>query len=132
MTFSLTATRTDAHGSVAESKATRLTLDTSMAGRMDALNPIELLLASLAACMIKGIERVAPSLDFDYDSVTVALTAIRPATEPRIEEIAYRLEIGTTENDSRLNVLHKNLQKFGTIYNTVSAGTSVHGELVRK
>jgi hypothetical protein len=36
MTFSLSAARTDSHGSVASAKDTHLIIDTSMAGRMDA------------------------------------------------------------------------------------------------
>ena len=32
------------------------------AGRRDAMNPVELLLSALAACMLKGIERVTPML----------------------------------------------------------------------
>ena len=60
MTFDVVSRRVDGHGSVAECKDATLTLDTALAGRRDALNPAELLLAALSACMIKGIERVAP------------------------------------------------------------------------
>ena len=51
-------------GSLATCKDATLTLDTALAGRRDALNPAELLLAALSACMIKGIERVVPMLKF--------------------------------------------------------------------
>jgi organic hydroperoxide reductase OsmC/OhrA len=49
--FFVTARRVDASGSVAACKDATLTLDTALAGRRDALNPAELLLAALAACM---------------------------------------------------------------------------------
>jgi organic hydroperoxide reductase OsmC/OhrA len=58
--FFVTTRRVDASGSVATCKDATLALDTALAGRRDALNPAELLLAALSACMIKGIERVAP------------------------------------------------------------------------
>jgi hypothetical protein len=39
------------------SKEAALTLETALAGRRDALNPAELVLAAFSACMITGIER---------------------------------------------------------------------------
>ena len=56
-------------------KDASLTLDTALAGRRDALNPAELLLAALSACMIKGIERVAPMLKFSFRGVEVRVIA---------------------------------------------------------
>lgn len=129
MTFAVSASRSDAAGSVVRSKETELVIDTSMAGRPDALNPVELLLSALAACMIKGIERVAPTLGIEYDSVDVSLTAHRPVDEARIEDITYRVVVDTNADDNKLALLHKNLMKFGTIFNTVKAGTELTGTL---
>jgi hypothetical protein len=42
---SVDAHRTDAHGSIARCKAAELVLDMDLAGRADAFNPAELLLA---------------------------------------------------------------------------------------
>jgi uncharacterized OsmC-like protein len=64
MRFNVETRRLDAHGSLARCKAAEITLDTDLAGRADAFNPAELLLAALSACIIKGIERVTPILDF--------------------------------------------------------------------
>lgn len=55
--YHVTARRIDAHGSEATTKETRIVLDTGTAGRADAFNPAELLLANLAACTLKGAER---------------------------------------------------------------------------
>jgi uncharacterized OsmC-like protein len=106
-----------------------LVIDTGLAGRTDALNPVELLLASLSACLIKGVERVAGTLGIQYDSVNVALTAHRPDDEARIENITYLITLGTKSDQAKLDLLHKNLMKFGTIYNTVKAGTHLSGEI---
>jgi uncharacterized OsmC-like protein len=78
--FFVTARRVDASGSVATCKDATLTLDTALAGRRDALNPAELLLAALSACMIKGIERVAPMLKFSLRGVEIR--ARRPSGRP--------------------------------------------------
>lgn len=62
--YDIVATRRDAHGSIARCKSAEVLLDTDVNGRTDAFNPAEMLLAAIAACMIKGIERVAPLLHF--------------------------------------------------------------------
>lgn len=54
------ANRIDAHGSALRCKDSEIALETDPVGRSDAFNPAELLPAALAACMLKGIERVAP------------------------------------------------------------------------
>jgi uncharacterized OsmC-like protein len=59
--YAVQARRIDAHGSEATTKEARIVLDTDVKGRVDAFNPAELLLAAVAACMIKGIERVTPA-----------------------------------------------------------------------
>ena len=129
--FQVQAHRVDANGSELTTKEAHLTLDTSIAGRVDALNPVELLLASQAACFIKGIERLAPTLNFDYTGVEVSLEADRPEDQARISQLRYQIEIETKESDQRLELLHKNLKKQGTIYNTISAGTELIGSVAR-
>jgi uncharacterized OsmC-like protein len=130
MTFEVQAKRVDARGSLVSSKEAELVIDTGMSGRPDALNPVELLLAALSACIIKGIERVAGTLGIEYETVNVTLTAHRPVDEARIEDITYVIRIGTEADQAKLELLHKNLMKFGTIYNTVKAGTKLSGAIV--
>ena len=132
MTFQVSAHRTDASSSKVHSKQAEITIDTSIAGRLDALNPVELLLASLSACIVKGIERVADTLGIEYESVDVSLTAHRPVDEARIEDIDYLITIGTNADQDKLDLLHKNLMKFGTIYNTIKIGTNLSGSIVAK
>lgn len=130
--YRVSARRIDAHGSLAETKDARIDLDTDLAGRRDAFNPAELLLAAVSACMIKGIERVAPMLSFELSGVSVSLHAIREDAPPRIVSIDYVIEIDTAEPDRRLELLHTNIRKFGTVSNTVSAGARLEGVVRRK
>lgn len=130
-TFTLSAHRVDERGSVAHTKEAELLLDTGIAGRLDAANPVELLLASLSACMLKGVERHAPVMNFSYTGASINLTASRPEMEARITGIEYVLTINTTESDSKLELMHKNLLKFGTIYNTLHPGTTITGRIER-
>ncbi|WP_224705094.1 OsmC family protein [Devosia aquimaris] len=129
--YSLSAHRDDANGSTALVRDARLVLDTSLAGRLDAFNPVELLLASLAACMIKGVERSAPMLKFAFHGVSVRLTAERQDMQPRVSLITYELFIDTDESEHRLDLLHTNVRKYGTISNTLAQGTALIGTIAR-
>jgi uncharacterized OsmC-like protein len=130
--YRVTARRIDSHGSEAEAKAARLVLDTDMAGRDDALNPAEMLLASLAACLLKGAERVTPMLEFDLRGIEVSLHGLRQDSPPKIVRIAYEIVVDTDESDQRLDLLHRNLRKYGTISNTLAEATELVGAIRRK
>lgn len=125
--YRVTARRMDQHGAVAKAKAAEVVLDTDLAGRPDAFNPAELFLAAIAACMIKGIERVTPMLEFDLRGVEVRLHAVRQDAPPLIVSVDYVLIVDTDESDQRLELLHKNVRKYGTISNTVALATKLEG-----
>lgn len=129
--YSVTAERIDRHGSLARCKDAEIALDTDVNGRPDAFNPAELLLAAVAACMIKGIERAIPLLRFELRSVDVRLHGVRQDSPPKIVAIDYELIVDTDEPERRLELLHANVRKFGTIFNTVSAATKLDGTIRR-
>ena len=104
--YRVSAQRLDAHGSEAHTKDAVLTLDTDIRGRIDAFNPAELLLAALAACMIKGIERVAPMIHFPFRGVEVKLHGLRQDSPPMMTAIDYELIVDTDEDVHRLELLH--------------------------
>ena len=132
LNYSVEARRVDAHGGLARTKAAEIVLDTDLAGRPDAFNPAELLLAAVAACMIKGIERVTPLLKFELRGVEVSLRAERQDSPPLIVSIGYEIVVDSDESDHRLELLHTNVRKFGTISNTVAKATRLEGTIRRK
>ena len=129
--YSVSARRVDAHGSEAAAKEAVLTLDTSMQGRVDAFNPAELFLASIAACMIKGIERVAPMIHFQFRGAQVKLHGARQDAPPMMVSVDYEIIVDTDEDDRRLELLHTNIRKYGTISNTVARATTLEGTIRR-
>lgn len=132
MKFHVESLRLDAHASRATCKQATITLDTDLSGNRDAFNPAELLLAALSACMIKGIERVTPILKFELRGVAVTVDGVRQDVPPRMETIRYTIVVDTDETDQRLNLLHENVKKYGTVFNTVAPGTDLQGVLIRK
>jgi uncharacterized OsmC-like protein len=132
LTYDVTARRVDAHGSLASTKEAEIVLDTDIAGRPDAFNPAELFLASIAACMIKGIERVTPMLNFRLRGVDVHLHGVRQDAPPRMVSIDYELIVDTDESEQRLQLLHTNVRKYGTISNTVAKAVRLEGSVRKK
>ena len=130
--YSVQARRIDDHGSLAMTKHAEITLDTDVKGRNDAFNPAELFLAAVAACMIKGIERATPMLRFDLRGVEVKLHGVRQDSPPKMVSISYEIIVDTDEDDHRLDLLHKNVRKFGTISNTVAEAVQLEGVITRK
>jgi hypothetical protein len=45
--------------------------------------------------------------------------------------VDYELIVDTDESDRRLELLHMNVRKYGTISNTVAAATVLTGRIVR-
>lgn len=132
MKFHVTSKWVDSRSSVSHCKNAEISLDTALDGNPDAFNPAELLLGALSACMIKGIMRVSPMLDFKLTGIEVVVSGVRQDVPPKMESIDYEIIVDTDESDDRLELLHKNVKKYGTVFNTVSAGTKLDGVLRRR
>ncbi|WP_332693385.1 OsmC family protein [Devosia sp.] len=130
--YSISAERVDTAGSTATVRQAVVPLDTSLAGRADAFNPAEMLLAALAACIIKSAERALPVLGFDMRGMSVQLHAVRQDAPPQIVSIDYLVTVDTDESDHRLDLLHKNIRKYGTISNTLTLAVALDGRITRK
>jgi uncharacterized OsmC-like protein len=131
LSFDVRANRIDDQSSVAFCKKTSINLDTNLAGSTDAFNPAELLLAALSACIIKSIERITPILKFNIKKVEVKIHGIRQDVPPKMESINYTILIDSDESDHRLELLHENIKKFGTVYNTIAPNTLLTGSIIR-
>lgn len=88
-------------------------------------------MAALAAGMIKGIERVIPMLKLELRGVEIFLLGMRQDVPPKLESIDYEIRVDSDENDHRLELLHENVKKFSTIFNTIAPGTQLKGVLHR-
>jgi uncharacterized OsmC-like protein len=91
--------------------------------------PAELLAAAFTACLLKNLERASAMIPFRYESAEVDVTARRQDAPPKFVEIAYEIRIVTDEDDRRLDLLHRNLSHYGTVYNTLAAVCDVQGTI---
>ena len=129
--YTIEASRPNGEAGAAVSHGASVVLDTTLAGRPDAFNPVELLLAALAACMLKGVERSAPMIRFEFRSASVKLHAVRQDAPPKLVSIDYELAVDTDEPERRLELLHSNVIKYGTISNTLAAAVPLTGTIRR-
>ncbi|NER16803.1 OsmC family protein [Spongiivirga citrea] len=88
-------------------------------------NPAELFLGSFAACILKNIERFSNLMKFTYSGTDIIVKAKRTNAPPRMTDIVYDLTIYSDDSRLNVNLLKKNIEKFGTIYNTVKLSCSI-------
>jgi hypothetical protein len=79
--------------------------------------------------MLKNVERFSHILPFRYESATVEVTAEREEPPPRIVRVTYKLQIVTDEPPAHVDLLHRNILKFGTISNTLAAACELSGTI---
>jgi uncharacterized OsmC-like protein len=94
--------------------------------------PAELLCAALAACLLKNIERYSELLPFQYATAAVEVEAVRQDAPPRMTRMRYLIEIVTDEPEHRVDLLHANILKYGTITNTLAASCELTGEMIAR
>lgn len=82
--------------------------------------------------MIKGIERLMSVLIFEIRGVEFKIYSVRQDVPPKMGNKTYEFIVKMNEPDHRLELLHKNVRNYGTVFNTVLPGTSLNGTLVRK
>ncbi|PNW29031.1 OsmC family protein [Formosa algae] len=92
-------------------------------------NPAELFLGSFSACMLKNVERFSKMMNFSYTKATVHVQAARLEHPPRMEHINYDLKIYSTDEKLNVDLLKKNIETHGTIYNTVKLSCAITGTI---
>lgn len=92
--------------------------------------PAELLASAFAACLLKNVARASALLPFRYERAEVDVTARRQDAPPTFVGITYELRVVTDEPARRVELLHSNLRRFGTVYNTLAAACEVDGSIV--
>lgn len=127
-TFSVSA-RADVESSVLLAAADAVALETRWqpASASTHPGPAELLAGAFAACLLKNIARSGSMLPFAYESASVEVTIHRQDAPPRFTAVEYAVHLVTAEPEHRVELLHRNLQKFGTVYNTIAAVCAVSG-----
>jgi len=92
-------------------------------------NPAELFLSSFAACMLKNVERFSQMMPFTFTKTVLEVNATRLEKPPRMENISYNLIIYSKDKKLNTPLLKKNIEKYGTIYNTIKLSCNITGTI---
>lgn len=130
LTYDVEAEQILPHVSTSRAKRAQIYFDSSPGQSEHLMNPAELLLSAFAACIIKNIERFADILHYSCNDVTVRVHGVREGPPPRITQVTYEIELWTDAPVRKVDLLHHNLRKYGTIFNTVAAACDVSGRII--
>lgn len=92
-------------------------------------SPAELFFGAFSSCILKNVERFSEMMKFCYEKASLSVTAKRLEHPPRMKHLNYELVIYSNDDKLNLKLLQKNIEKFGTIFNTVKQSCSISGEI---
>ena len=127
MNYQIKATSTSNQDAVIQIKESSITFGTTSKSNETLPNPAELFLGSFASCILKNVERFSIMMKFAYTKATIEVNAVRLENPPRIENIDYNLTVYSSDKNLNTSLLKKNIEKYGTIYNTVKLTCNVSG-----
>jgi len=129
MTYHINATSISNQDAEIHIKESNISFGTTAKTAETLPNPAELFLSAFSACMLKNVERFSSMMKFTYTKATVEVQATRLEKPPRMDQIHYILTIYSDDKNLNTNLLKKNIEKFGTIYNTVKLSCSISGTI---
>lgn len=92
-------------------------------------NPAELFLGSFSACILKNVERFSQLMNFEYSNAELQVKATRLEKPSRMDDISYELIIYSKDPYLNIELLKKNIEKHGTIFNTVKNSCVITGNI---
>ncbi|MCF4101567.1 OsmC family protein [Gillisia sp. M10.2A] len=111
-------------------KGSKIQFGTTSKSEENLPNPAELFLGSFAACILKNVERFSEILKFTYTKTSLQVMAKRLENPPRMDQLEYILTIYSDDKNLNKDLLKKNIEKFGTIFNTVKLSCSITGRII--
>ncbi len=131
MNYSIKATSIAGNDASLTIKKSNINFGTSEKTAESLPNPTELFLGAFASCLLKNVERFSDLLKFEYKKAMIHVEAVRLEQPPRLDNIRYELEIFSADQNLNTKLLKRNIEKFGTIYNTVGMSCEISGEIIR-
>ena len=129
MNYHIKASSTSNLDGVIHIKQSNIDFGTTLKTSDTLTNPAELFLSSFSACMLKNVERFSGMMKFSYTKCALEVTAMRLENPPRMDNIIYNLTIYSNDKKLNVNLLKKNIEKHGTIYNTIKLSCTISGTI---
>jgi hypothetical protein len=77
--------------------------------------------------MLKNVARFSAILPFRQAGASVDVALERRDAPPAFTRIRFELRLVTDEDRRRVDLLHRNLRRHGTVFNTLAAVCEVEG-----
>ena len=129
MNYSIKSVSSSKNDGSIDIKQTKIIFGTTPKSEDILANPAELFLASFSACILKNVERFSGLMKFEYSNAELIVNATRTEKPPRMDEINYELSVYSQDPKLNINLLKKNIEKFGTIFNTAKLACTINGEI---
>lgn len=131
MEYQIKASSVSAKDAILQIKQNKIAFGTTSNSAEILPNPAELFLGVFAACMLKNVERFSAMMKFTYAKAVVNVSAIRTEKPVKMDDINYELIIYSSDENINTVLLKKNIENFGTIYNTVKLSCNINGEIIQ-
>lgn len=125
MKYVINASATSNQNAIIHVKQSNIVFGTTSATTESLPNPAELFLGAFASCVLKNVERFSGLMKFNYTKASLVVSADRLENPLRMDNIEYSLTIGSKDKKLNIPLLKKNIEKHGTIYNTVKLSCSI-------
>jgi uncharacterized OsmC-like protein len=129
MNYSIKASSSYKSNASISIKESNISFGTTPASSDILANPAELYLGAFSACILKNIERFSEMMNFTYTHAEITVSATRLEKPPRMDKIHYELNIYSQDCNLNSILLKKNIEKFGTIFNTVKLSSTITGDI---
>jgi uncharacterized OsmC-like protein len=129
MNYSIKANSVSKHDANLSIKQSEISFGTTPETAETLPNPAELFLGSFSACILKNVERFSVLMNFEYTKAEITVSATRLEKPPRMDDINYELKIYSKDNTLNIELLKKNIEKHGTIFNTVQTSCTIVGNI---
>ncbi|GAA5219977.1 OsmC family protein [Membranihabitans marinus] len=129
MNYQIKASSIANEDAVVQIKESNIDFGTTKGSEETLPNPAELFLGSLASCILKNVERFSGILKYTYSKATIEIKATRHESPPRMEDIIYDLTLYSEDKKIKVDLLKKNIERYGTIYNTVKLSSDISGTI---
>ena len=92
-------------------------------------NAAETLMAALGACLMTNINSLAEKMRLRIDDAHIEIRAVRRSEPPALITLEYELILSSPEPEEKLEKLHQQAVKWGTVTNTLMDGVRPEGSL---
>ncbi|WP_036224479.1 OsmC family protein [Mesoaciditoga lauensis] len=92
-------------------------------------SPAEIVMNSLASCLMVNIQKISKKMRLVIDGIDVKITAYRRSNPPKILKMEYLVSLQTNVEREKIDRLMEYALKYSTVYNTLKDAVEITGKV---